>query len=203
MNGWWLTWDARKRNVLFFDWSEPFSGENGPGDCRDTAHILIPRTGGERERKDLMERKKRRRRQEAQMSDSRLYDVSPPQSPWQSKTQSENLQHTRACQKKSCFPTDMRLAAKATGDTPQSTWVTALFIPRWLPFYSVLGQSVLWIVSTLSETHLHKLDEVLGQFVISQVFVKAAYSKVPDHGVWIVTVQQLHGLLWTDRWPLL
>lgn len=86
MNGWWLTWDARKRNVLFFDWSEPFSGENGPGDCRDTAHILIPRTGGERERKDLMERKKRRRRQEAQMSDSRLYDVSPPQSPWQSKT---------------------------------------------------------------------------------------------------------------------
>ncbi|TNN53080.1 hypothetical protein EYF80_036715 [Liparis tanakae] len=37
------------------------------------------------------------------------------------------------------------------------------------------------IVQSLSQTYLHKLNEVLGQLVISKVFVKAAYSKVPDH----------------------
>lgn len=53
----------------------------------------------------------------------------------------------------------------------------------------------------MSEMYLYKLDEVLGQFIISQEFVKAAYSEVPDHRVWVVTVQQLHGLLRTDRGP--
>lgn len=52
-------------------------------------------------------------------------------------------------------------------------------------------------------TDLHKLDEVLGQFVIGQVFVEAAYSKVPHHGVWIVTIQKLHGLLRTCGRPFL
>lgn len=53
------------------------------------------------------------------------------------------------------------------------------------------------------KTHLYKLDEVLGQFVVSQVFVKAAHSEVSDHGVGVVTVQQLHGLLGTDGRPFL
>lgn len=50
-------------------------------------------------------------------------------------------------------------------------------------------------------TDLHQLNEVLGQLVISQVLFQAAHSKVPDHGIRVVTVQQLHGLLGTNRRP--
>lgn len=47
-------------------------------------------------------------------------------------------------------------------------------------------------------SYLYQLDEVLRQFVISQGLLQTANCKRSHHGVWVVAVQQLHGLLWLD-----
>ena len=37
-------------------------------------------------------------------------------------------------------------------------------------------------------SYLNKLNEVLGQLVVSQILLKAPYSKVSDHWIWIITI---------------
>ena len=51
-------------------------------------------------------------------------------------------------------------------------------------------------------TYLDQLDEVLGQLVIRQVLLQTAHGKVADARVWVVAVQQFHGLLRPDGWPV-
>lgn len=44
------------------------------------------------------------------------------------------------------------------------------------------------------QSYLNQLNEVLWEFVISQILLKAPNCKVSDHWIRIVTVKQLHGL---------
>lgn len=122
--------------------------------------------------------------------------------PWQKAEQKEEITYFK-CQKKKCpilwFVRAFFSRNRTSGLSRYCSYFRTLNkwkVKHWYKKKSTGKHERACIINNnwIYQSYLNQLNEVLWEFVISQILLKASNCEVSDHWIRIVTVKQLHGL---------